>query len=180
MENSQTPKFNQIYESQTSVMKFIINLLTKNISLDETEINLLKIYTDLLVVKDPTNEFYYILLKEIKKIKPVSKIITSESNTEIINNIIELPKEERRVVEIKPEVEPDTTPIKKVKQTKTKKEDNEIDIKIKKLEAKNTKGSYCGADIEEIERLYKLKNRDREDKFKKNWKNGKIVETIEQ
>jgi hypothetical protein len=161
MENSQSPKFNKLFNTQTEIIGFITKTLTQNLSLETIDLNFLKVNIDMLVVKDPTNEFYYTLLKEVKKLQPT-------------NN-----KEETKK-EIKPEIEPDTTPNEKVKQTKTKKEDNEIDIKIKKLEAKNTKGSYCGKDIEEIERLYKIKNRDREDKFKKNWKNGKVVETIEQ
>jgi len=161
MENSQTPKFNKLFNTQNEVIGFITKTLTQNLSLETIDLNFLKVNIDMLVVKDPTNEFYYTLLKEVKKIQPTNK------------------KEETKK-EIKPEIEPDTTPIKKVKKTKTKKEDTEIDIKIKKLEAKNTKWSYCGADIKEIERLYKIKNSDREDKFKKNWKNGKVVETLEQ
>jgi hypothetical protein len=204
MENSQTPKFNKLFKTQSDVIGLITKLISNNLSLERFDLDMLKVSIDMLVVKDPSNEFYYTLLEEVKKIQPIEeeKQIIYEPSTEIINNVIELKPEERRVIKIEKEVEkPKNEIITKLKHGGTFIEKNqnikpeiekpkeepkkslskkEIDDKIKALEAKNTKWSYCPKDLDEIERLYKIKNKDREDKFKKNPKNGNIVETEEQ
>ena len=176
MENSQTPKFNKLFKTQSDVIGFITKTLTQNLLIEPFDLDFLKTNINMLIIKDPSNEFYYTLLEEVKKIQPIEeeKQIIYEPSTEIINNVIELKPEERRVIKIEKEVE---KPKEEAKKSLSKKE---IDDKIKAIEAKNTKWSYCPKDLDEIERLYKIKNKDREDKFKKNPKNGNIVETEEQ
>jgi hypothetical protein len=118
----------------------------------------------------------------IEKKQNVKPNITIDDKIKKLEN--ELEKEysftkEERVKELY-KLKGELTKESKVKSNKLSKEEiKEIDEKIKKLEAKNSNSSYCPKDLEEIERLYKLKNKEKEEKFKKNIKNGKIVETEE-
>jgi hypothetical protein len=167
MESQQNSK---VQQKEKILSNALSTLIISNLVMDKDDLDTIKLLLNRAVHFEDPNYFISVLLDNLKQLEPTKKEIKKE---------VEKPKEETKKIEKKQNIKPE---IEKPKiEQKTKKEElKEIDDKIKAIQAKHTIGSRCYKDEQEIERLYKLKNKDREDKFKKNSKNGKIVETEEQ